>query len=248
LIARVVCELPHDKRPKLGYVASAGGVLTSETVKLIREAFPEARIFNQYGLTEASPRVTAVDDQSEAFAKGSVGKPIRDVAIEVWDGDRQCAPGERGEIVVSGPSVMLEYLDDPDGTATVLTARGLRTGDLGYADADGYIYVDGRNDDLVNIAGERTSLHAVADSIRALDGVDDAFVAAVADEQLGTKLVAIVAAEAYRLREIQRATRQALPSAQRPGTWLVVDELPRTDNGKLDRGKMRSWAQAGSAQ
>jgi acyl-CoA synthetase (AMP-forming)/AMP-acid ligase II len=204
-------------------------------------------MFNQYGLTEASPRVTAISDEEEPFARGSVGRPIAGVSVCAMQGDKVCAPGEPGELVVRGPSVMLGFLDDADGTARVLRPEGLHSGDLGTVDAEGYVYVHGRNDDLVNVAGERISTHAIADTLRTLESVTDAFVVALPDAVLGYRLVAVVEAPEAALAQIRKAVRAELTPAQRPARVICVQHLPRSPNGKLDRARMRAWAEMGQA-
>ena len=208
----------------LGYVASAGAPLTPATVAAVRTGFPGASFFNQYGLTEASPRVTACSDGDPAFAKGSVGRPLRGVELEIVD----------DEVAVRGPSVMLRYLDDPDATAAALTERGLCSGDRGHLDEDGYLYVRGRVDDLVKVAGERVGLDEVAKALRALEGVVDAGVVALPDRRTDLRLVAgVVLTEGTTPREVRRATRGWHP-ARRP-KLVQLEALPTNARGKLDR-------------
>jgi acyl-CoA synthetase (AMP-forming)/AMP-acid ligase II len=204
-------------------------------------------MFNQYGLTEASPRVTAISDDEEPFARGSVGRPIAGTSVCAMQGERVCAPDELGELVVRGPSVMMGYLDDVDGTQRVMRPHGLRTGDFGTVDAQGYVYVEGRNDDLVNVAGERISTQAIADTLRTVESVADAFIVALPDATLGYRLVALVEAPEEALADIRKGVRAALTQAQRPAKVISVRRLPRSPNGKLDRARMRAWAEAGQA-
>ncbi len=220
--------------PPLAYVASAGGPLSDTTRDAMAAAWPDARRFNQYGLTEASPRVTACSDAEAAFHRGSVGRPLRGVEVEAVD----------GELVVRSPAVMLGYLNDPEGTAAALTPRGLRTGDRGHVDADGYVFVEGRVDDLVKIAGERVSLDAVAASVRTLPGVRDAAVVALPDERTDLRLGALVVLDAGAdLRTVRRAAR-ALHPARRPTVWAAADALPTNARAKLDRAAVRRLLEA----
>ena len=207
LLARAARELGA---PKLGYVASAGGPLDHATRDLLREVWPAAQLWNQYGLTEASPRVTAVSSDEPAFWQGSVGRPIRGVSVESVD----------GELLVRGPSTMLGYLDgDP-------LAGPLHTGDLGRVDAEGYVWVEGRRDGLVKVAGERVSVDEVAAALRA--AVRDACVVAIPDELTGVRLVAFVEGDAAAARR----AAQSLPPAKRPSRIVEVDALPRLPSGK----------------
>jgi long-chain acyl-CoA synthetase len=226
-------RLLAEAGPPLCYVASAGAPLTDATVDAVRGAWPDARAFNQYGLTEASPRVTAVAWSDPGFARGSVGRAIPGVQVECVD----------GELVVRGPSVMLRYLNDPAGTQAVLGPGGLRTGDRGRVDAEGYVYVSGRADDLVKIAGERVSLEAVRQGVAALAGVREVAVAALPDARTDLRLGALVVLAGGTLAEVRRAARRLHP-ARRPTRWTVADALPHTVRGKLDRGAVRALLEA----
>jgi acyl-CoA synthetase (AMP-forming)/AMP-acid ligase II len=230
VLAEVAAELPAGERPRLRYVASAGGPLDRATIDRVRAAFPEARLYNQYGLTEASPRVTAISEREPQFLQGSVGKPIAGTTVRAVD----------GELVVSGPSVMLGYLDDPAETQRAIGPDGLHTGDRGRVDADGYVYVDGRADGVVKIGGERVSAEEVAEVLRAAPGVFEAGVVAIPDDRLGARLVAFVIGGEK--AALQAWLRDRLPPAKRPRLEQVT-ELPRTANGKLDLAALKAQAE-----
>jgi acyl-CoA synthetase (AMP-forming)/AMP-acid ligase II len=228
----------------LAYVASAGAPLDATTVRLVRAAFPGATLFNQYGLTEASPRVTAISDAEQAFARGSVGRPLDGVEVfAVDEAGRPMPPSLEGEIVVRGPNVMLGYLDDAEGTAAVLDATGaLRTRDRGYVDHDGYVFVTGRTDGVVKVSGERVSVEEVAAVLRAVDGIEEAAVVALPHPDLGATLVAFVEGGEAARTSARDAARRLLPPAKRPSKILVVDALPRTQNGKIAYAELRVLA------
>jgi long-chain acyl-CoA synthetase len=242
LLARAALEEAGAPRPPLGYVASAGAPLDAATIASVRAAFPQARLFNQYGLTEASPRVTAIDDGDEEFARGSVGRPLP--GIEVWaQGPAGRLPaGETGEIALRGPSVMLGYLDDAEATARALQDGALCTGDLGFIGPRGHLFVSGRIDGVVQVGGERVSVDEVAAAVRDCAAARDAAVVAVPDALLGMRLVAFVEAAAHPLEDLRRRLRQKLPAAKRPARIELRDSLPRTRNGKPDLAALRAQA------
>jgi acyl-CoA synthetase (AMP-forming)/AMP-acid ligase II len=247
LLAQAALERP-EQRPQLAFVASAGSPLERSIIDLARRAFPEARLFNQYGLTEAGPRVTALSDDHAAFEEGSVGRPLPGMTVRVIDEDGQELPeGVVGDLVVESPSLMMGYLDDPEETARVLTPAGLRTGDRGCADARGFLYVVGRSDGVVQCAGERVSLRELEELMEAVPGVSLACVVAVPDELLGNRLVGFVETSGGGLDAV-RARMHSLPAAKRP-QWLIErSELPRLGNGKVDRQRLQHDAVRATGQ
>lgn len=247
LLASAALELPPDERPTPGYLASAGAPLDARTRELLHEAFPAARRFNQYGLTEACPRVTALSDAEPAFARGSVGRPLPGITVRIADPEGAPLPaGEVGELVIRGPSVMLGYLDDPEGTARVLTPGGLRAGDMGYMDAEGYLYVVGREDGVVKCAGERVSVEEVASVLRSAPGVREACVVALPDELMGAQLIGFVEPAGV-AAAAKDAARRLLPAAKRPRRIVEMQGLPRGANGKLDLAALRQLATRSSS-
>jgi len=228
---RQLAELSEDAPLALDYVASAGAPLDARTREAVLAGFPGARFFNQYGLTEASPRVMASERavDPEAFDAGAL-RPIRGAECRLHDVSEGV-----GELVVRSPGVMLGYLDDDEGTAAVLRDGALHTGDLMQARGDAFVPV-GRRDDLVKIAGERVSTLAVTAALQALPSVRDAAVVARQSPRTGTKLVALVVGEPQ-----ARAEARTLPAAWRP-ILRFVDALPRRDNGKLDRAALDELA------
>jgi acyl-coenzyme A synthetase/AMP-(fatty) acid ligase len=240
LLARAIADAPADARPKLAYVASAGAPLDDATRALISACFPESKLFNQYGLTEASPRVTALSSDDAAFARGSVGRPL--AGVEVWavDADGKRLPsGVEGELVVCGPSVMLGYLGDEAATARAFLAEGaLRTADAGYVDHEGFVFVGGRLDGVVKCAGERVNVEEIASALRACEGVRDACVVAVPHAERGAALHAFVEASDQVLSNVRAFVRANLAPAKRPVRIVAMESLPRTSNGKVARAEL----------
>ncbi|MBK7864529.1 MAG: acyl--CoA ligase [Archangiaceae bacterium] len=228
-------QLEAPSRARLGYLASAGGKLSADTVRLVHAAFPGVRLFNQYGLTEASPRVAAISDAHPAFTYGSVGCALPGLEVlALSPSGAPLPPGMTGELAVRGPSVMLGYHRDLEATARVLAPDGtLRTGDLGYVDESGFIYLEGRTDGVVKVAGERVSLAQVGAAL------GDVELVAVPDEALGTRLVAFVEGDPKPVRDRGRA----LPPQQRPAKVVSLTAFPRTANGKVDRAALRALAE-----
>ncbi len=243
LIARSCIAAGPEKSPQLGYVASAGGFQDELTRQLCAQAFPAAVRFNQYGLTEASPRVTALSHHEPAYARGSVGRAIEGVSVFAVDPEgKRLGPGEHGEIALRGPSIMAGYMDDPEATAKALADGTLRSGDAGYVDAEGFVFVEGRLDGVVKCGGERVSVEEVAGYLRTGEGVRDAAVIAVPHDDLGNALWAFVEADESVIPALRALTREKLPPAKRPQKFVALAELPRTANGKVALAELKKLA------
>lgn len=236
--------LAHGGGDTVGYVASAGGTLDGETSALVHRAFPLAKRFNQYGLTEASPRVTTIGDADAKWNEHPAGYalPGLELRIERPDGS-DAAPGESGEVLVRGPSVMLGYLDSPDATAEVLRPDGfLRTRDVGHLDGAGRLFVHGRSDGVVKCAGERVHVEHVRQTLERGGQVPVAVVAR-RDPEWEHRLVAFY--EAPGPVDFTSAVK-SLPFAARPAKLERLAALPRTPQGKLDLKALRALAEGPS--
>ncbi len=244
---RTIAEGQSDL--ELRYVASAGAPLDRATIAAVRARFGDARFFNQYGLTEASPRVSRLErsEAPDAFDAGSVGRAIDGVRLTLRGDDGSAlGAGVEGAIVVESPSAMLGYLDEPEATSAVLTPHGLVTGDRGRLDEAGFLFVHGRSDDVVQVAGVRVSLTEVGAFLERDGAVEAARVVALPARRTGAKLVAVVVCAEDALGPLRDRARAALPPAARPSRFVAVRALPRTQRGKVDREALRALAE-GSA-
>lgn len=219
-----------DTPPPLRWLASAGAPMRHG--ERLRAALPGALLFDQYGLTEASPRVGFSRSDEAGFAEGWL-RPLPGVEVEARHDDGSAGTASSpAPLYVRSPSAMRGYLDDPAGTARVLGPRGLRTGDLGWTDGPRF-RVLGREDDLVKVGGERVGLVGVAAQLIGSGLARDAVVVGVPHEATGTRLVAHVCTDD--LGELRRWANRTLAPAERPRRWVVCDALPTNENGKLDR-------------
>jgi acyl-CoA synthetase (AMP-forming)/AMP-acid ligase II len=182
------------KYPTLRYVAQAGGKLSPVFIKELIAALPGVRIVIMYGQTEATSRLSYLPPELLERKMGSIGKGIPGTELRVENERGDCVkPGEIGQIVARGGNVMKGYLGDPDATGAVLRDGALHTGDLATVDGDGFIYVAGREKQIIKHAGYRISPKEIEDVILGMGEVLEAVVFGVEDELLGEAPKAVVA-------------------------------------------------------
>ncbi|MFB8056958.1 amino acid adenylation domain-containing protein [Kitasatospora purpeofusca] len=243
--------LEADPFPELRLVLFAGEVFPTPQLRRLMTLMPAARLVNLYGPTEtnvctwyevAQPPVT--DDPVP------IGRALPGVAaVVVTDvGGIATEPGESGELLISGPTVMRGYWNDPVRTEQVLVptpvgASGAgggpwayRTGDLVRLGADGNLVFLGRRDHQVKTRGYRVELTEIEAALHAHPAVVECAVVAVPDELVTNRLVAcVVAAEGTTGLALSKACRDRLPRYMIPDRFELVDALPRTSTDKTDR-------------
>ena len=235
----------------LRYVTQAGAAMTPALTEKLHALVPQARIFVMYGQTEASARLAYLPPDKLSEKLGSAGKAIPGVTIEVVGADGKPLPARcTGEIVARGDNIMRGYWRDPEQTAKVLRPNGLHTGDLGWLDEDGFLYIVGRESEMIKSGAHRISPREIEDVIEAMDGVRECAVVGVPDEQLGQAILAVVAPRDGHEIERQRLMRtclEELPRYKLPAHVLAVPALPRTPAGKVARTELLElWRQSSS--
>lgn len=236
-------------RPPAGlrFVRSASSALP----EAVRTAFAGIPMIISYGMTEGASQITATPLGEEPRA-GSVGLPVGD-EVQPRDPSGGALPvGEIGELWIRGPGVVTGYFEGR--AADRFDADGwLRTGDLGHVDADGWVYLAGRTDDVINRGGEKVYPAEVEDVLLEDARVREAVVVARPDQILGSVPVAYVIpadldlADPARPDEARKALTAdlaarcdaELPRFKRPVDITVVEDLPRTPTGKVQRGRTR---------
>ena len=195
-----------------------------------------------YGMTEAASGITVATPQ-EAFDRPStVGRPLvwTDVSVRDDDGE-ELPPGEVGELVVDGPSVTTGYYDDPTATGDAFGPHGLRTGDVGYRDEEGYVYVLNRKDDRIVTGGENVDPGEVLDVLGDHPHVTAASVVGVPDDEWGERVAALVVRSEPSMTagDLETFARERLAGFKIPKTIRFTDALPRTDSGSVRRPEVR---------
>ena len=256
MLARIVEVLEEgERRPDLGSlraIAYGGGRMPLGVIERALDLFPGVDFTNAYGLTETSSTITLLgpEDHRQAIASGdpdirgrlgSVGQALPSVEIEIRDGNNQpLAPGRAGEVHVRGPQVSGEYRE-----RRVIDADGwFPTRDTGCLDADGYLYLSGRADDVIVRGGENISPAEVEDVLLSHESVSDAAAVAVPSEQWGEAVgiaVVLKPGASFGSEELCNLVRSRLRSSRVPQAVRFVDELPYNETGKLLRRDIKPW-------
>ena len=229
----------------LRYITFAGESTNfGDIVKLNRMA-PHIKIFVMYGQTEASARLSYLEPDLLFQKVGSVGKGIPGVTLRLVDEEGlEVPPGEIGEIIAYGENIMLGYWNNSSATRLVIKDGWLYTGDLAVTDEDGYIYIKGRNDDMIKHLGIRISPVEIESVINGCEQVLESAVIGVKDEE-GTHIKAFVVVKdgidaGQAVKPINTQVRRLLPAFKVPKTIEFIAELPRTTTGKIRRSELRN--------
>jgi len=223
------------------------------------ESLTGGRILEGYSLTEAMMAL-AVNPVVGPNKTGSVGMPLPDVFVRIYDGDagvREMATGEVGEICFSGAQLMVGFWNRPEETATVLrdhvdpdgtTRRWLHTGDLGYLDDDGYVFIVDRKKDLIKTSGYQVWPREIEETLASHPAVAEVGVVGVSDETKGEAVHACyVPRSGYSVTEaeLRAYCRERLAPYKVPSRIEARAELPKTMVGKVLRRALREQAEAG---
>ncbi|MFF2082930.1 fatty-acid--CoA ligase FadD5 [Nocardia sp. NPDC058176] len=242
---QIVCADPTVAQRDLRLrVISWGAAPASDTVlRAMAETFPNALNVAVFGQTEMSP-ITCVLDGEDAIRKlGSVGKPIPTIATRIVDDEgNDVAPGEIGEIVYRGPTLMREYWNNPRATADAFAGGWFHSGDLVRADEEGFVYVVDRKKDMIISGGENIYCAEVENVLFAHPRVREAAVIGRADEKWGEVPVAVVAVEdteEISLVDLEAHLNEHLARYKHPKALVVVEALPRNAGGKVVKHELR---------
>ncbi len=200
-------------------------------------------VVQTYGLTETASQVATLSPEDALRKVGSSGKPLLPMDLRIWRDGENVPPGDEGEITVRGPSVTLGYDHRPDDTALAIRAGWLHTGDIGYVDKEGFLYVLDRRDDLIISGGENVYPAEIEAVLMSHENVQDVGVVGIDDQRWGQVPVAFVTlcgadatAEAALIAYCgERLARFKVPVAVR-----AVSALPRNASGKLLRRELRA--------
>jgi acyl-CoA synthetase (AMP-forming)/AMP-acid ligase II len=227
-----------------------------EVINKAIEVMPRVKFINAFGQTETASTITALGPEDHIIEvtpeerekklkrlTSSIGRPLPDVEVKIVDEQGKEVPrGDVGEITARGPRVMSGYWRDEQKTAQVITSEGwLHTGDMGWADDEGYIYLAGRGDDMIIRGGENISPEEVENALYSHPKIEEAAVIGMPDPEWGEEPMAFVvlkSGETATEEEIIGYCKSSL-GFKRPRMVVFLDSLPRNPMGKVLKRELR---------
>jgi long-chain acyl-CoA synthetase len=224
------------------FVEIGSAPMIMEHKEFLLEHLPNANICMHYGLTEAS-RCCFINFRDDNGKLNSVGKPSPGVRIKIVDDNKkELHYGELGEIVVSGPNVAKGYLNGP-----LISNSWFYTGDIGYKDNEGYVYFNGRKDDMINVGGEKLfplELENLINNLKLING--DFCIVGIKDNEgiYGSIPILCVTDSKYGKDDLEILNNMlwlsGVKTIFRPKTYVYLEQIPRTYNGKIIRNQIEN--------
>jgi acyl-CoA synthetase (AMP-forming)/AMP-acid ligase II len=259
MLKRIIDDPDFNKYDlsSLKVVTYGAAPMPFEVINKAISVMPWVRFINAFGQTETASTITTLgpedhiiegtQEEREKKLKrlaSSIGKPLPDVEVKIVDEEgKTLLPTEVGEILARGPRVMTGYWQDEQKTSQVMTKDGwLRTGDMGWMDEEGYIYLTGRGDDMIIRGGENISPEEVENVLHSHPKIEEASVIGISDQEWGQEPRAVVVlkkGEKATPEEIIEFCRTRLSGFKRPRSVVFIDSLPRNPMGKVLRKKLR---------
>lgn len=245
-----IMEKTGETLPALRALSYGGGRMPEPTIVRALAKLPRVNFVNAYGLTETSSTIALLgaEDHRIAIASndpdvrrrlGSVGKPLPSIELEIRDEEgHPVGPGEQGEIYVRGEQVSGEYLHK----RAIADDGWFATNDGGWLDKDGYLFVDGRLDDVIVRGGENISPGEIEHVLREDASVADCAVLGLPCPTWGEKVVAVIVGktDSVDCDTLSAMVRSKLRSTKTPEAWFIRTELPYNETGKLLRRVLKT--------
>lgn len=227
------------KCDSLRVIVTSGECMTPVIAKVVREAFPSVDIYNVYGLTEASPRVSYLPPDCFDTYCTSVGLPLASLRAKVVspENGQEMPFGEDGELVISGDSIMLGYYKDDHLTEQKIKNGWLYTGDIASVSKEGFITIKCRKDNMIIKAGMNIYPQEIENVVKQLPNIREAYVYSQKDEIGRVRIVLVVESDENDTSTIFKYCREQLPVYEIPDEIQIVEAIPKNGSGKIIRRK-----------
>lgn len=236
LIGMMTCFHRNISGDTLRHICISGECMSSQTGLHIAQAFPNAKIYHIYGLTEACPRVSYLPPHKFESHADCVGVPLRSVSLKIVSPKGvPVNANEIGVLWVKGDNVMAGYYNDPEKTEKVIKDGWLCTGDLAVFTEDGLLKIKGRSDDLIIKAGMNIYPQEIESALKSDPRVKELYVHGSHDEKLGVQIVLNVSGDFSDVVEVKELCRKHLPAYQMPTRINLLNEIPKNGSGKIIR-------------
>lgn len=254
LLLQSAQSLEREPLEDLRYITNSGGTIPPTHLDELRRLLPKTKVYLMYGLTEAF-RSTYLPPEEVHRGSSCIGRAIP--ATDIWvlnEEDRPCKPGETGELVHRGPTVALGYWGDPELTRRIYRPNPfappetggadtvVRSGDLVTVGEDGFLYFVGRRDELIKTGGYRVSPQEVEGLLYGVPAIQEAAVFGQPDAMLGQRIVAVVSLKkpgSCTVQDVLHLISQRAPHYLVPRALHILDALPKTGTGKIDRTTLK---------
>jgi fatty-acyl-CoA synthase len=244
---QVMCAHPDATRRCASLRTIAWGAAPASVTLLedMGRVFPHTEIISVFGQTEMSPVTTSLPGAEAVRKIGSIGKVIPTIVARVVDDEmNDVKPGEVGEIVYRGPTLMVGYWNAPEATAEAYAGGWFHSGDLVREDEEGFLYVVDRKKDMIISGGENIYCAEVENVLASHPGIAEVAIIGAPHERWGETPVAVVvavdAAAAPTLEDIVEFSRDRLASYKKPTVVVIVEALPRNASGKVLKHELRT--------
>lgn len=237
ILAHATSHPGHVKRHRLRFIRSSSASLPPTVMAELERLF-QVPVIEAYGMTEAAHQMATNPLPPLMRKPGSVGVAMGPEIAVLDEAGHALPRGTIGEIAIRGPNVLSGYAENPSANEQAFTQGWFRTGDQGYLDFEGYLFLTGRLKELVNRGGEKVAPREVEDVLLAHEAVEQAVVFAVPHPTLGEDVAAAVVLRANRSsceRELQRFAALRLAEFKVPRQIIVLSDLPKGPTGKIQR-------------
>lgn len=226
--------------PSVRSIISAGAVLSPQLRRQLQQVFPQTTVFNYYGASELS--FISLASSQEAVPDYSVGRPFPSVTVSIRrDSGAPAPPGEIGQISIQSAMICSGYLEATDGTGFRIEQGWATVGDRGWMDEQGFLYLAGRERDMLVCNGVNVYPAEVEAALLDHEAIEAAVVLGLPDDCRGDRLCAVLKFSEGRRRnraDLIRYLRDRLEPAKCPSRWITIDEFPLTSSGKVNRAEV----------